>query len=362
MKKNNKALLTFADEQDLFTTFKNDKERIRYNSNNYNKMSIGKAFSIYYGLEMSNEVKSNRAINQIVTIEIGKIYLGTVKEFNERFMTFEIPGVKDEIISKEGLWTYAAGINNFLLTHDNKLLFEVREKVDGKYYVSVLNAYYTKWIEKISKAFDGDECIDVHIDELVISQVTSKGGYICHCDILPLTQLTGHSFTSSVFIPGSHIVLNIEHDFKRWIGQTVQIIPQKFVDFKVDKRNGTIEKSLVGSRKKVLQILGMHYLHDLYNQYKLGEQENVQFEKPRFSGTVTGVINADKKRGVFVELDDKYITGLLPIESYDLLNYKIGDKVDVRIAEFEVQPEREPFIIKNNKVIKCHTRPIFELA
>ena len=56
-------------------------------------MSIGKAFSIYYGLEMSNEVKSNRAINQIVTIEIGKIYLGTVKEFNERFNS-EIKDIK----------------------------------------------------------------------------------------------------------------------------------------------------------------------------------------------------------------------------------------------------------------------------
>ena len=87
------------------------------------------------------------------------------------------------------------------------------------------------------------------------------------------------------------------------------------------------------------------------------------FDKPSYEGTVTGIINSNKKTGVFVELDGKYITGLLPLEASDLLNYKPGDSVIVKVAEFEVQPEKEPFVIgKNNKVIKCHTRPVFELG
>jgi ribosomal protein S1 len=119
---------------------------------------------------------------------------------------------------------------------------------------------------------------------------------------------------------------------------------------------------LVGSRKRVLQLIGNHYLYDIYNLYKLSESDASKFEKPSFTGIVTGVINSTKKTGAFIELKDKYITGLLPLDSCDLLDYQPGDEITVKIKEFEVQPDKEPFILKNNKVVKCHTRPVFELG
>jgi ribosomal protein S1 len=322
----------------------------------YGKMSLAKSFSIFYGIDVSNESKNNRVINNVVNIEVGKIYLGSVKDFNDRYISFEIPGVKDEIWCKESFVDCRQAIENYLLTHDNKLFFEVRSFENGRYIVSVLNAYYNKWMEVIEQSTNGTEGIDVHIDDLV------QGGYICHCDITPLNKLTGKTYTSSVFIPGSHIVLNIENDFERWIGKDVTIIPQKFVDFKVDRRTGLVEKSLVGSRKRVLQLIGNHYLYDIYNLYKLSESDASKFEKPSFTGIVTGVINSTKKTGAFIELKDKYITGLLPLDSCDLLDYQPGDEITVKIKEFEVQPDKEPFILKNNKVVKCHTRPVFELG
>lgn len=358
MKKNtkNEPLLTVKDELDVFGPFKNDKERIKYISRAYKHLSIAKAFEKYYGLQVSQEIKRNWNVNDVIKIEVGKIYTGTVKQFNDKYMLFEVPGVKDELISKEALWCYGTAINNYLLTHNNQLMFEVREKADGKYYVSVLNAYYRKWMEAMEAAMNGTKSINVHIDQLV------NGGYVCHCDIAPLTQLTGQSFTSSVFIPGSHIVLNIENDFERWVGQDVDIVPQKFVDFRVDKRNGTIEKSLVGSRKRVLQLMGNYYLYEMWQTHKLLDSDIAKVEKPVYQGTVTGIINSGKKVGVFVEINDKYITGLLPLAGEDLLDYKPGDPINIRIAEFEVQPEKEPFIIKNEEVVKCFTRPVFELA
>lgn len=354
-------LVTYADfENDIFAGFKNDKERIKYMSRSaYGKMNLAKSFSIFYGMEIPQEVYKSRSINSVINIEVGKIYTGTVKEFNNRYISFEIPGVKNEILSKENFDDCRSNIENYLLTHDNKMMFEVREFVDGKYIVSVLNAYYRKWMSSIEQMANGTEHIDVHIDSLV------RGGYICHCTIEPLKQLTGHTYTSSVFIPGSHIVLNIERDFDKWIGKDVSIIPQKFVDFvdvNVGRYNGVIEKSLVGSRKRVLQLVGNQYLYDMFNLHKLGESDAANFEKPSYIGTVTGIINSGKKTGAFVELNDKYITGLLEIDAADLLDYHPGDEVTVKIKEFEVQPEKEPFIMKNNKVVKCHTRPVFELG
>ena len=59
----------------------------------------------------------------------------------------------------------------------------------------------------------------------------------------------------------------------------------------------------------------------------------------------------------------KFITGLLPIDSYDLLDYKPGDMVNVYVHEFEVQKGRDPFVLnKNGQVVKCNVRPIFAKA
>lgn len=357
---NKQRLLTFADinREEDFPLFKNDAERIKYMKKAYGHMSLAKSFEIFYGVEISPEVKKNRQINTVSNINLGQTYIGTVKTFTKTLLTFDIPGVKEEIVCKENLGSCMDEVNNFLMTHNNKLLFEVREKQDNKYIVSVIQAYYKKWMDQINKAIQHDEGIQVHIDSLV------NGGYICHTNITTLCELTGRNYTHSVFIPGSHIVLNIERDFDKWVGQDVVIIPQKFVEFRKDLRTGEVENSLVGSRKKVLQILGMNNLSQLYNTYLLASKnENVKYTPEVYDGVVTGVINSSNKTGVFIELVDKYITGLMPVDVTDILDYKPGDPVRVRIKEFEVQEGKDAFILnKKGKVLKSNTRPIYELA
>ena len=126
---NKPRLLTFADinKEEDFPLFKNDKERIAYMKKAYGNMSIAKSFSIFYGVEVSQETKQNKSINTVQVIELGNIYSGIVKSFGKNGIVFEIPGVKDEIISKENFNDCADAINNYLLNHNNKLLFEVRE-------------------------------------------------------------------------------------------------------------------------------------------------------------------------------------------------------------------------------------------
>lgn len=362
-------LVTNADiEQDIFAGFKNDRERLKYmKKSSYGKMDLINSFAAFYGYAVpENSNSSVKYANKVVHIEVGKIYTGTVKEFTKRYISFDIPaipGQKNEIISKENFTDCRHAVENYLLTHNNQMMFEVIDFVDGKYIVSILNAYYKKWMEHINRSSNGTESIDVHIDSMI--RGVNGGGYLCHTVIEPLKQITGKTYTSAVFIPGSHIVLNIERNFERWIGKDVSIIPQKFVDF-VDVNNNqynkVVEKSLVGSRKKVLQLMGNQHLYDIFNLHKLGESNNATFIKPTYVGTVTGPINSTKKCGIFVELDDNYITGMLPVDAADLLNYRPGDKVEVSIKEFEMHPYKEPFVIKNNKIVECNVRLVFESA
>ena len=360
MSKNNKkigkGLIKAINLDDPFECpFKNDKERIRYMKDNYGHLSLAEQFAVFYGEEVSNTVKKNKRINNPVNIEIGGSYKGIVTEISKNGIVFDVAGVKEEVISKENFSDCMDAVQNYLLNHENELLFTVTEKKDNKYYVSVLEGYYRSWQKQIEKAIEQRAAINVHIDSLV------RGGYMCHTDIWPISELTGKTYTSAVFIPGSNIVLNIENDFERWLGKDVQAVPQKFTKFRSFGR--PTENSLMASRKMVLKILGMKNMYEIYTRAKLGERPDVKYVPEVFTGKVTGIINSNKKTGIFIEIEDKYITGLMPVEEANLLNYKPGDTVQVYIQEFECMEGKEPFFIDRKNIIKaCNLRPVFARA
>ena len=360
MSKNNKkigkGLIKAINLDDPFECpFKNDKERIRYMKDNYGHLSLAEQFAVFYGEEVSNTVKKNKRINNPVNIEIGSSYKGIVTEISKNGIVFDVAGVKEEVISKENFSDCMDAVQNYLLNHENELLFTVTEKKDNKYYVSVLEGYYRSWQKQIEKAIEQRAAINVHIDSLV------RGGYMCHTDIWPISELTGKTYTSAVFIPGSNIVLNIENDFERWLGKDVQAVPQKFTKFRSFGR--PTENSLMASRKMVLKILGMKNMYEIYTRAKLGERPDVKYVPEVFTGKVTGIINSNKKTGIFIEIEDKYITGLMPVDEANLLNYKPGDTVQVYIQEFECIEGREPFFIDRKNIIKaCNLRPVFARA
>lgn len=337
--------------------FDNDKERIKKLTKEYANVSIVDAFSKFYNITIDKQKKSNKDL--ISTLEIGKIYLGNVKSFTGDNIEFEVGVVKEDIVCKENFNYCYVEVQNYINTHNNSLYFQVREHKNGKFIVSVINAYYLHWKNMINKHISNENVINVHIDELV------NGGYVCHTDITPLCKLTGRNYTHSVFIPGSHIVLNIEHDFEKWVGQDVEIIPQKIVDivprnaveYKRRMQSGETEQSIVGSRKKVLENIGMNNLYDMYIKHTQDDEA----KETVYNGTVTGVINSNNKKGVFVELDGMYITGLMEIDSTDLFKYKPGDKVSVKVKTFEVQENKTPFVFnsKNKNLVKCNTRVVF---
>ena len=98
----------------------------------YGKMGIAKSFAVWYGMDLAPEIKQNSLINKVINIQVGETYLGEVKEFTKQYITFTIPGVKEELLCKENLTGCEESIQKYLLTHNNKLLFEVREKKDNR--------------------------------------------------------------------------------------------------------------------------------------------------------------------------------------------------------------------------------------
>lgn len=353
-----KNLIGLYSDDVLSSDFVNDNQRIKLSKDLFKDMSIVEAFAAAYGDSISKKYETNDPINTVTNISVGQLYLGQVKEFDKNVLTFTIPGVKEELVCKENFNSCIDHMRNYLLTHNNQLMFEVREKQDNKFIVSVTNGYYRYWMKLIENNIQKEIPIDIHIDERI------KGGFIGHTNITLLSEITGQEYTNSIFVPGSQIILNIEKDFDKWVGQDIEMIPQKVVDFRKDWQTGCIETSIVGSRKRMLQLVGMQNLYEMWNKKRLAEKNsNVTYEDPILHGHVTGIINSSKSHGVFIEIDDMCITGLLPISPDKLLDYHPDDLVDVKIKEFEVKDGKDAFITsRKGKVIKCNTRPVFELA
>ena len=359
MKKNTKkknSVLTNNSNNGIFPTFRSEKNRIRYISNNYRDMSIAEAFSKYYGMKPIENI--NPAYDTVIEMIPGKVYLANIKSLEKGNITFELPGVNEEIVCIENLNNHIDALRNYAMRYNNTMYFEVREIKNNKVYVSVLNGYYRIWEHRILNYAQQKTPIKVHINSLV------KGGYSCSTKIDEINNLLGvDTYVCNVFIPGSHIILNIENDFEKWLDEDVYIIPDKFVDFRVDKFNRQVEKSLIGSRKKYLQFQGQQNIYDLYQKNQLVEKMNS--EPITLDGKVTGIINSAKKTGVFIEIPDMYITGLMPVDGVsDLVNYRPGDNILVKIKEFETIEGAQPFVIDKDsgELRKCNTRIVFEVA
>ena len=140
-KQKNIEKLLVAKDLDNSAIFTNEKDRIRYMSNIYGHMSISESFKKFY--EIEGELKYDKSVvNDVPEIEIGQCYIADVKEINKHCIMFDLPGVKDEIICKENFNGCMENVQNYLLTHENKLIFEVRSYERGKYIVSILNGMY----------------------------------------------------------------------------------------------------------------------------------------------------------------------------------------------------------------------------
>ena len=351
--------ITMGDPTDIFDGFASDRDRIKAISASHKGLTIAQSFATYYKMPVLNELKkASNTVNIIRDIKIGDTLEGVISSWTDNMIEITTPDAKIEMYCKENFNDCKEAVQNYLLNHNNMVFFKVKEKRDGKYFVSIIDGFYQSWVDSIEEAIKKEQGIEVHIDSL------TTGGYLCHTPIWTLNAFTGKNYTGSVFIPGSHIVLNIETDFDKWVGEDVMIVPQKFVKYR--SMGGPTENSLVGSRKRVLQIEGWKNLYEIYNNYltitKLSNTPGIKYTPIVFQGVVTGIINSAKKTGIFVELTDKNITGLMPVKSSELLNFKPGDEINVTIKEFEVQEGRDPFIIRNGHVKRCNTRPVFKLA
>jgi ribosomal protein S1 len=242
------------------------------------------------------------------------------------------------------------------------------DKIRQSITIDVLQPLFENWINSIV----ADKTIQYNVKAPKVVSVSdlklSNGGFIGKALVPAVSDFIGEPYYVDAFIPGSQIVLNIESDFSRWNGATVDT----FVAGYTTRPGSVNQMSLICSRKSLLNFAGNLTKIELYGDYCTNGKKWKSFTKSTFTGNITGVINSAKKCGVFVELPIFNITGMINVEPERLVEFKAGEEIAVRITDFEKMVEydpttgnlvhQEPYKVVDGCLKSCILKPVFELA
>ena len=195
----------------------------------------------------------------------------------------------------------------------------------------------------------------------------TKGGYLGKAVIPNVSEFVGEDYEIDAFVPGSQIVLNTTDDFEQFEGRSVFA----FVSSYAPKPFGR-GMSLVCSVKNYLKHTGNMNLRQLHSIWCDADEKWEEVSQKPYEGIVTGVLNSTKKCGVFVEIPDLCITGMIPARPEELVNFPAGQHINVRIKTLEEdtvyndavgQMQRlQPFEIVDGAIKRVNVKPILELA
>lgn len=357
-----KTFINNSDPEFVWPKFSKERDRIRYNTKLFADLSVVEAFEKVYGVKIDTE----KIINNDTPLElnIGDLIDVRISRISENGVEFSNLTAKECVVCKNNLYKY----KNISSEIFNKTLkARVVDKNRKQTTVDVIQPLFEEWVYNIIKDptiqydINNPQLVKVHNLHLVSS------GYVGKAEIPPLTELLGEPYLVDAFIPGSHIVLNIEKDFEKWEGQTVDA----FVSNYINKPNSVTQKSLVCSRKSYLTYLGDQFKISMYDHYCQNDDMWKHTIALPLKGSVTGIINSSKKCGVFVELNGLNVTGMISLTPEEIVKYTPGQEVYVSIVDFEemtyydetmdIKRHIEPYVIEDDKLKSCILKPILKL-
>lgn len=299
-----------------------------------------------------------------VTPQIGDLYKARLTKHG-KMVVIDGLSAKEQVICRNNFARYT---NMDVTNKEVEVKVVAIDKARQTITIDVLQPLFERWINEIIKdktvQYDVKAPKTVTVHDLKLS----NGGFVGKAEVAVISELIGEPYYVDAFIPGSQIVLNIENDFEKWNGQTVDT----FVAGYTTRPGSVNQMSLICSRKALLNFAGNLTKIELYGDYCTGGKKWNTFTKSVFAGIITGVINSSKKCGVFVELPMFNITGMINVEPERLVEFKAGEHVNVRITDFEQMLEydpsmgtvvhQQPYKIENNCLKSCILKPVLELV
>lgn len=346
--------------------FNNDRERIKKTTDKYKDLSIVDAFKAT-GAKITKKVSKQADITP-TELRVGQVipaHMLSVTKDGVLFDTFNSTSSKQNILCHTNLYKYEL-FRKFIPKED--VLVKVLSVKKDRVVVDPLIPIFDNWISDVTKNAEAQRNIKQPQVVKVKNLHLVRGGFVGKAVVPAVSKFIGDEYTIDAFIPGSQIVLNIESDFSRWEGKTVET----FVTNYMVKPGTTNEMSLICSAKEYLKFQGDKYLIELFKHYCEDDEEWKKVTSTRLNGVVTGIINSSKKCGVFVEIPTLHITGMIGMNPEDIVGYKPQQGIDVCISSFEESTyydaatkqvcHNEPYKIEEDILKSCSLKPVLTLA
>lgn len=345
-----------------FPEFAKDRDRIRYNTQRFAKKSITEAFAEAYDLKLSNNEVANDVPKDL---RVGDVLSVSIINIEKNKVDFDTTNLKTNIMTSANLYRYDK-FKHFLpkdpvnvrvtsITKDRVVVDPYGPMLDS-WLIPIVNS---PWIQK---NLTNPQPIQVKNLRL------TRGGFTGDAVIPNISNWVGEDYTIEAFIPGSQIVLNIADNFEDFVGKTVEA----FVVNYIPKPGTDGQMSLICSRKDWIKFQGEQTMVELFKHWTEDDDEWKKFVEVSRIGRVTGIINSSKKCGVFIEIPELCITGMVQTKPEELVDYKPRDEVYVKLTGFEEEmyfnqqaqqmQHIDPYVITNGLLEKCNLKPILQFA
>ena len=353
--KNSNLNKSVPGDQFEWPEFADEKIRIKVYSNRFANKSVTEAFQEVYGIDLTGA--SEKANETPREYRVGDIISTRLDNVAKDSVTFADVNYKGTVLCSANLYKYRK-LRGGSPEAINAVVTDVKK---DRITLDPIKPMTEEWINDtvanpvLQNVLGDPRTIKVRNLQLTAGGFTGKA-------VIPSTSgFVGEEYTVDAFIPGSQIVLNITDDFEQFIGKDVDA----FVLNYIQKGDGM---SLICSVKAYLTFLGHERLIEMFNRWCEDSPKWEKYSKAVHGGVVTGVINSSKKCGVFVEVPDLNITGMVKVAPEELVNYKPGLNVAVRLSSFDEETfynkevgqvqHVDPYIIEDGVLMKCNLKPI----
>lgn len=338
-----------------------DVELVKYRSQKYKGLSIVEAFNLEYGLNLKENKTDNFYEPQ--EVKVGNTIMISTKLSNNKPILYS-PRIKDEITSVKSLSRFGRFKRGEIKDEFPAKIVQIK---DGEIIVDIFSGLFDQQFRTIADNPVLQKNINSKKGFLVEDLRLVRGGYLGRIKVDKAYEQFGEDLWVEAFIPGSQIVLNIERDFEKWAGSSVEAHIVNIVT-----KPGTNEQSLICSVKSFLEHVGNVNKIELFNKLYSKEEESFDTTYETYEGQITGVINSSKKCGVFVEIPELHITGMIDCKPRELVRFKNRDTILVKITGFDIDTyynktfkqvqRKESFVIKNNLIEQCNLKPILKIV
>ena len=353
---------SISGEAFVWPEFNSDAERIKAYSKRYKNMSIVEAFEHAYGISIG-QVKE--VVNDTPSeLKVGDEIMLNVLSITKNHVEFDVGNYKAQMMSSVNLHKYERFKHNLPTDPIKVLVMDVqKDRVTVDPLAPVVNDFLNPILrnKNVQKVIGNPQSVRVKNLQL------TKGGFTGKAVLPSVSKFVGEEYTVDVFIPGSQIVLNITDNFEQFIGKEVDAFIINYMN-----KPGSNTLSLIASAKELIKFRGECKLIELFNSWCEESALWKEYETKEIDGRVTGVINSSKKCGVFVEIPSLDMTGLVPVDPSELVNYKANTVVKVKLTGFDEEKKYnsitkqmehvDPYIIEDGMLVRCNIKPVLTFA